>query len=526
VSERRLSAKGKRFAIACPHAAATRAGAEAFDAGGNAIDAALAAATSLAVVYPQSCGVGGDLFALVRRPDGSISALNSSGAAPTAFHVEALLATAARQMPAYGPFTVTVPGAVAGWQALTELGARFDLPRALEPAIRFAREGVSVASDLAGSIARGAERYRSDPGMAGVFLRDGRPLAEGELLRQPALARTLETLASEGPTAMYGGRIGDRLVAHLRSLGAAHTSADFAAHRFEVGDPLTRSYRGVEISVVPPNSQGFVLLESLLAIERLGIVPDPLGPDAATIANMLRLTCLDRDAHLADPKRAEVNVDELLGDTNIDRIARESQSDRAPAAAAPAGGDTVALVAADEQGWAISLIQSLYNGFGSGILEPSTGVILHNRGACFSLDPGSTNMIEGGKRPAHTLMPVMLHRGRELVGVAGTMGGGGQPQIHAQVLMRSLDRHVTPAEAVAAPRFIVGGTASTQAGPIVEAEKRVPAEVRKALADAGYDVRLLDGFDGSVGHTHLIRADTEGFVAGSDPRADGSAEAR
>jgi gamma-glutamyltranspeptidase len=526
VSERQLAATGRRFAIACPHAAASRAGAEAFDAGGNAIDAALAAATSLAVVYPQSCGVGGDLFALVRRPDGSISALNSSGAAPAAFDVEGLRATAGREMPAFGSFTVTIPGAVAGWQALSELGARFDLPRALEPAIAFARDGVAVARDLAGSIARGAERYRSDPGMSGVFLRDGRPLAEGEILRQPALAGTLETIASDGPLAMYGGEIGATLASYLRSLGAAHTTEDFAALDHEVGGPLTRSYRGIDISVAPPNSQGFVLLESLLAIERLGIVPDALGPESATIANVLRLACLDRDAHLADPKRAEVHVDELLADANIERIAREARSDRAPAAAAPAGGDTIALVAADEEGWAISLIQSLYNGFGSGILEPSTGVILHNRGACFSLDPRSPNMIEGGKRPAHTLMPVMLHRGTELVGVAGTMGGGGQPQIHTQVLMRSLDQGMTPADAVAAPRFIVGGTASMQAGPVVEAEERVPAETRGAFADAGYDVGLLDGYDGSVGHTHLIRVGPDGFTVGSDPRADGSAEAR
>ena len=528
MSERPLSATGSRWAVACPHAAATQAGAAAFEAGGNAVDAALAAATSLAVVYPASCGVGGDLFALVRSPDGEIASLNSSGAAPAAVDVEAIRAEQGpdrdRRMPEQGPHTVTVPGAVAGWHALTELGARFDLRRALEPAIAFAADGIPVAHDLAGTIKRGAELWRADPGMAAVFFAEDRPLEEGDLLRQPALAETLRTLATEGPAAMYGGSIGARLAEHLRSLGETHTIEDFAAHSTDVSEPLTRGYRGVEISVVPPNSQGVALLEMLLAIERLGLEPDPLGKDAVTIANVLRLACLDRDAHLADPWRVDVPVDELLAETNINRIARAATRG-APAAASSVHGDTVGIVAADADGWAVSLIQSLYNGFGSGILEPSTGVVLHNRGACFSLDPASPNVLAGRKRPAHTLMPVLLTHDRELVGVAGTMGGGGQPQIHTQVLTRSLDLGMTPEDAVAAPRFIVGGTDSVQGGAFVEAEERVPAGTRQALADAGYEVNLLEPYDSSVGHTHLIRVGPEGFSVGSDPRADGSAEA-
>jgi gamma-glutamyltranspeptidase len=531
MSERPLSATGSRWAIACPHAAATRAGSEAFEAGGNAVDAVLAAATSLAVVYPASCGVGGDLFALVRSPDGEIAALNSSGAAPAAVDVDAIRAQHAQQatqdgerMPERGPHSVTVPGAVAGWQALTELGARLDLRRALEPAIAFAQEGVPVAHDLAGTIERGADLWRADPGMAAVFFPEGRPLAEGDLLRQPALAETLRTLATEGRDAMYGGSIGARLAKHLRSLGETHTIEDFEAHSTDVSEPLRRGYRGVEVSVVPPNSQGLALLEMLLAIERLGLQPDPLGKDAGTIANVLRLACLDRDAHLADPWRVDVPVEELLAGENLDRLGREATSGT-PASASPATGDTVGIVAADAEGWAVSLIQSLYNGFGSGILEPSTGVVLHNRGACFSLDPASPNVLAGRKRPAHTLMPVLLTRDGELVGVAGTMGGGGQPQIHAQVLTRSLDLGMMPADAVAAPRFVVGGTDSVQGGAFIEAEERVPVETREALTDAGYEVNLLEPYDSTVGHTHLIRVDPDGFSAGSDPRADGSAEA-
>jgi gamma-glutamyltranspeptidase len=531
VNERRLSAEGSRWAIACPHASATRAGADAFEAGGNAVDAALAAATSLAVVYPASCGVGGDLFALVRSPDGSIAALNSSGAAPATIDVDAIRAERAGdgaehgfRMPERGPHTVTVPGAVAGWSELVSLGARFDLTRALQPAIAFAEDGVPVASDLAGSISRRVDVWLSDPGMAAVFLPDGKPLAEGELLRQPALAETLRTLANDGRAAMYGGPIGARLAEHLRSLGETHTIADFEAHSTDVTEPVTRSYRGVDVSVVPPNSQGFALLEMLLAIERLGIEPDSTGGDAVTFANVLRLACLDRDAHLADPWRVDVPVDDLLGEANINRVARTATSE-APTEAAPVAGGTVGIVTADADGWAVSLIQSLYNGFGSGILEPSTGVVLHNRGACFSLDPASPNVIAGRKRPAHTLMPVLLTRDGQLVAVPGTMGGGGQPQIHAQVLTRSLDLGMSPAEAVAAPRYVVGGTDSVQGGAFVEAEERVPVETRQALADAGYRVDVLEPYDGSVGHTHLIRVGPDGFSAGSDPRADGSAEA-
>jgi len=525
MTERQLSASGTRWAIACPHAAATHAGAEAFETGGNAVDAALAAATSLAVVYPASCGVGGDLFALVRFPNGEIAALNSSGAAPAAIDVEAIRGEYGERMPERGPHSVTVPGAVAGWQALTELGARFDLAKALEPAIAFGVGGVPVARDLAGTIERGADLWRADPGMATAFLPEGRPLAEGDLLRQPALAETLRTLATEGRDAMYGGTVGVRLAEHLRSLGETHTIEDFEAHSTDVSEPVTRGYHGVDVSVVPPNSQGFALLEMLLAIERLGVQPDPLGKDAATIANVLRLASLDRDAHNADPWRVDVAVDDLLSYANIERTARRAAAGERPAATAAAGGDTVGIVAADAEGWAVSVIQSLYNGFGSGILEPSTGVVLHNRGACFSLDPASPNVLAGRKRPAHTLMPVLLTRDGELVGVAGTMGGGGQPQIHAQVLTRSLDLGMTPADAVAAPRFVVGGTDSVQGGAFIEAEERVPAETRRAFADAGYEVNLLEPYDSTVGHTHLIRVGADGFSAGSDPRADGSAEA-
>ena len=522
--ERALSASGKRFAIATPHWAATRAGVVAFDAGGNAVDAALAAAVTLAVVYPHMCGVGGDLFALVQAVNGQTIALNASGAAPRAIDAQAIRATH-DAMPEYGPLTITVPGTVSGWASLAELGADLSLERAFQPAITHARDGISVARSLASCLAREPERLFVDPGMRAVFTRDGSPLTEGDTVVQPSLATTLEAIAVEGPSVLYGGEVGARLATGLRAAGSPMALEDLASHRPELDSPIAARYRDLHVSVVPPNSQGFALLEMLLAAERLEIDPDPLGADAAVLAEVFAAASEDRDRHNADPRHARVPVGTLLDEGHIAALCDQVRAGRVGIGSRSAG-DTIALATADGDGRAVSLIQSLSSGFGSGILEPSTGVVCHNRGQGFSLDPDSPNVLAGGKRPAHTLMPVLAHRDGRLAAVTGSMGGGGQPQINFQDLVRAFDLGMDPEAAVSAPRWLMGGM-DLHPGRSVELEAGVPTWVREAFERSDFALTLLGERDDGVGHAQLIRVADDGtLVAATDPRADGEAAAR
>jgi oxamate amidohydrolase len=527
-TERVLFGTGRRFAIATPHVEATAAGLEAFDAGGNAVDAALAAATTLAVAYPHMCGVGGDLFALIHEADGRTIVLNASGAAPAAVDRDSL-SRQHEEMPDSGPHTVTTPGAVSGWWQLALHWSELGFAPAFARAMALARDGVPVARSLAAGIAWHAESVFADPGLRSVYTRGGAALEEGASLVQRALARTLETIVEAGPDAMYGGEIGAAIADHVASLGGAMTIDDLAAHDAELDSPLMLRYRDVDVSVAPPNSQGFALLQALAAIERLEIDPDPIGPDAATIAEVFRIVAIDRDRHNADPRYARVPVGTLLDEGHLAGIVdqvREPQQVREPAASS-FKDDTIALVAADESGLAISLIQSLYAGFGSGILEPTTGVVLHSRGSAFSLDPAHPNAIAGGKRPAHTLLPVVVRREGGLAAVTGTMGGGGQPQIDAMSIVRSFDLGMDPASAVAEPRWLVGGMELGGSERALVAEGRVPSSTRRAFDQAGYRVQTVADFDEDVGHAHLIRVREDGSLdAGSDPRADGGVAVR
>jgi gamma-glutamyltranspeptidase len=521
------AAEGRTWAIATPHTLATEAGRTAFERGGNAIDAALWAATTLAVVYPHMCGVGGDLFAVIQRPDGETVAIESSGAAPFGLDVEAVRGRAGGgpAMPEHGPDTVTVPGAVAGWVALHEQGGRLPWADAFGQAIAFAFGGVTVAPGLAGSLAWDAHRLAADPGMAATFFPQGRPLAEGDVLLQPALARTLQAIAADGAFALYDGEVGARYAEGLRRAGSTLTVEDLAAHEARLLPPLRGRYRDLDVVVAPPASQGFVLLQILALVERMGIDPDPDGPDAGLLARIMLVASRDRDRHLADPRAMAVHPSTLLDDGHLAGLADEVRA-LAPATGdgRPGTGDTIALVTADAEGRGVSLIQSLYDGFGSGIAEPSTGIVAHDRGACFTLSPGHPNALAPGKRPAHTLLPAIVQRDGRLAAVIGTMGGHAQPQIDAVGLIRSFVQGATPAEAVAAPRWVVQTHPSGTEPPVVTVEQDVPARTRERLQAAGFSVDTVGVRDGSVGHAHLIRASLpDRLEVGSDPRADGGA---
>jgi gamma-glutamyltranspeptidase len=522
-----MQASGRAWAVATPHTLATETASIAFERGGNALDAALAAATTLTVVYPHMCGVGGDLFALVQQPAGDVVAINASGRAPAGADLAAAELAGDGRMPEHGPHSVTVPGAVSGWQVLHQQGAALAWTDAFTAAIAYAHGGVNVAPSLAQTLADNAQRLRGDPGLADVFFPDGIPAAADSPVRQPALGATLQAIAEHGPVAWYGGERGEQYAQGLRSLGAPIDAADMAGHRADLGTPLRARFGDVDVLVHPPNSQGFVLLESLSVIERLGIAPDPLGPAAGTIAHVLRAAARDRDRHLADPDRMRVHASMLLDDGHLGAVADEVRSGVVgpPPGLTPRSGDTIALVTADAQGRGVSLIQSLYDGFGSGLLEPSTGVVAQNRGACFTLEPGHPNQLAPGARPAHTLMPVTVQRGGRLEAVAGTMGGSAQPQIVAMTLLRAFRLGMSPGESVAAPRWLVGGMSPEGASPQVIAEADVPETAVRSLEAAGYRVDVIGEHDGSVGHAHMIRAVAGSLDAGSDPRADGGAMA-
>ncbi|MFL5791010.1 MAG: gamma-glutamyltransferase family protein [Actinomycetota bacterium] len=512
-----LRADGTSWAIATPHTAATDAGAEAFERGGTAMDAALHAAATLAVAYPHMCGVGGDLFALVQRADGEVLAINSSGRSPVAADPSAL--DGLREVPIRGPVPITVPGAVAGWSALHRTGAVLPWADAFGAATRLAADGVPVSRSLEGELAEDAELFASDPGLASIYFVGGDPAAIGDVVRQPALARTLEAIASGGPEVLYGGAVGDAYVAGLRAAGSPITIDDLAAHRATILAALRSPFQDLHVSVVPPNSQGFALLQMLALLDRLEIDPDLDGPQAARIAHVIEVVNADRDRHLADADRMLVHPSALLEDGHLAGLA----GDAADAAAhAHADGDTIALVTADAQGNAVSLIQSLFWGFGSGICEPSTGIVAQNRGACFTLAEGHPNRFAPGVRPFHTLMPVLVHDADGLAGVPGTMGGYHQPQINLHTITKTFVGGAHPADAVAAPRWVVLGAEDGDDTATVGIEEGVPEPARRSLRASGdFGVTEADSF----GHAHMIRRAGGRLLAGSDPRADGSAAA-
>jgi gamma-glutamyltranspeptidase len=511
-----------QWGVAAPHHAASAAAAEVLASGGNAVDAALAAATALTVVYPHQCSIGGDLIALVGRPDGTIQAIDGSGRAPRALSADWLRA-ASSQMPVDGPHSVTVPGIVHAWQVLATTWGTRPLSAPLQVAADLADDGVPTAPGLARTIASEQHRIGRDEGLRGLLMPGGTPLGAGQMLRQPELAASLRELAND-PESFYTGDIGRSVVRTLQAAGSLVTADDFAEHRTTLGAGISTGYAGVEYVTAPPASQGAFFLEGLAALEilrgDLGRGLDPLGPDAGLVALVLASAARDRDALWADPGGSRLDLSWLLGPRAAE-VARDARSGRlgsptGPIRPSPSGtGDTVAIVTADGSGTWVSLIQSLFEAFGSGLMDQRTGVILHNRGASFSLEPGAPDQLSGGRRPPHTLMPVLLRDQGRIVGAHGTMGGRAQPQIHT-LLALQLAAGSAAQDAVDRPRWLLGPSG-------VSSEAGVPASARDALQRSGFRLQGLSARDDGVGHAQLVRRDGEAVVAATDPRADGAA---
>jgi gamma-glutamyltranspeptidase len=510
---------GGRWAIASPHFLSTEAGVSAFRRGGNAVDAALAAAASLTVTLPDNCALGGDLFALVRAPSGSVSVVNASGPAAIATPVEKLREDHGSAMPIVGPQTVTVPGLLAGWESLWSMEGALSWPDVFAQAIPQAEEGLPVARSTAEALKLGEERFRADDGLAETFFPHGRRLREGELLRQARLADTLREVAKNGAGVLYRGEVGARWLKTMTKLGSALSVDDLREFEPEVTEPLRASHGSQEILTAPPNSQGAILLMILRILEHHDPLIDPLSADAPVLAKAFQAARDARTRYLSDPR-----VNGAARGSQLATVVPDPENaDAKPAA--HLGGDTVAVVAADGEGRAVSLIQSLFHSFGAGILDPDTGIIAHNRGAFFSLDPQSPNVLAPRKRPAHTLTPVLICEDGKLRGVLGTMGGLAQPQILTQVIQH-LRRGATCEQAIARPRWVLGGIEVGSNQDQVMAEQRVPLSAFKSLADSGFRPIRLPARTLDAGEAQLIVRNQSGALeATSDPRCEGLASA-
>jgi gamma-glutamyltranspeptidase/glutathione hydrolase len=509
-----------RAAISTPHYLASLAGAEVLADGGNAIDAIVAANLALGVVAPYYCGSGGDLLAIVW--DGALHGYRSAGRAGAHVTVDAVRSQAGTaEMPVQGPHTVTVPGAVRGWFDLLERFGTRSFGELSRRAVELARDGFVLTRAgsyrLGGSLAIPRHLGVHDRDLAACYPQTG----PGALVRQPALVRTLETLASDGPDAYYGGPIGAAIAETVQRHGGFLDAADVAAHTAEWVTPLEATFAGHRVVELPPPTQGVTALEMVRiadSVADLATLGDGVERTHLLI-EIARLALADRDAHVADPDHMPLAATRLLDDEWI--AARVAQLDRARARPmAPrrpgADGDTAYLCCADGDGMLVSLIQSNFTSIGSGLHVAAWGINLHNRGASFSLDPAHVNALAPRKLPLHTLIPALVRApsGRP-THVLGTMGGHAQAQVHLQLLVRLLLDGDDPGAAIDAARWQVEPSSG-----LVSIEARVPEEWRAELVRRGHDLNVLRDYDDGAGHAHCIALAERGYLVAGDPRAE------
>ena len=500
---------------------ATLTAIETLRSGGNAVDAAVAAAAVLAVVEPQSTGIGGDGFMLYAPGGGSkVIAFNGSGHSPQAATVDWYRERGFEEIPLFGPHSVSVPGLVDAWARIVEDHGTRGLDELLRPAIRYAEEGFVVYDRVAFDWSLTAERLAQDPNAARILLPQGRSPRAGERFRQPELAATLKIIAAKGRDGFYLGPVAEDMVGYLRSLGGLHTLEDFAAVKGSYVEPVHGRYRGVDIYQMPPNNQGLTALLMLHILS--GFDFSELAPFGAERFHLMieagRLAYRDRDALIADPDHVHVPVERLLSMDYANRLRKEIDPKRAMTKLVPPllqPADTVYLTVVDRDRNAVSLINSVYFSFGSGLVAPKSGVWLQNRGASFRLDPRHPNAIAPRKRPMHTIMPGMATRDGRAMMPYGVMGGDFQPFGHVHLLTNMLDFGMDPQAALDGPRVFPDQG-------MVEVERGVDAKTVKGLEAKGHRCVVPDAPHGG-GQAILIDWKAGTLTAGSDPRKDGCA---
>jgi gamma-glutamyltranspeptidase/glutathione hydrolase len=506
--------------VASGHHLATSAGLDALRGGGNAADAAIAAAAVCAVVMPHRTSIGGDMFALIydaRSRD--VTAYNGSGAAPRTLEPESF----GTAFPAYGASVATVPGLIAGFADLLADHGRLGLDRALAPAIGYAENGFPVSDVLARAIAEEGERLAHDEEAGRVFVPRGRWPHAGEMLQQPDLAASLRAIASDGADAFYRGELAERFATAIKSIGGSIDRADLGAHRTDRPEPLAIEYRGLRVVGQPPVSQGHILLEELAIAE--GIDVRSLEWGSAELIHLMseikKLAFADRDAHAGDPSRVDFDARRLLDAEFVAsrrRAVNSKASEHSEAGSLMTPADTTYLAVVDRDGNAVSLIESVFSAFGAATVVPGTGILLNNRLTGFSLDPRSPNALVPGKRPVHTLNTVIALDGLMPRFVFGTPGRHAQVQTNFQLAVGLIDFGMDVQQAIEEPRWY------HESGRALKMERRYPEAVRRAVAAKGHDVTVIGDWDELTGGAQAIAIEPNGsFAGGADPRREGQA---
>jgi gamma-glutamyltranspeptidase/glutathione hydrolase len=503
--------------VACSQPLAAQAGLDMLRQGGNAVDAAIAAAMVLTVVEPTGCGIGSDAFAIVW--DGTkLKGLNASGRSPKAWTPEHFAGQT--EMPQRGWGSVTVPGAVSAWVALSERYGKLPFASLAAPAIGYARNGYQVTPIIAELWRRGAGLLKDQPGFAECFLPNGEAPAAGEKITLKDHARTLQLIAETKGESFYHGELAQAMVAHARVNGSVMSLDDLATHRVDWIDTLSVPYAGAVVHELPPNGQGIATLAGLSMLEALGVGEHPVDSVETVhpVLEAMKLALADLNQHVADHDHMRVTTEEMLYPTYLkNRAAQINEQAADPLHGSPKAGGTVYLSAADESGMMVSFIQSNYMGFGSGVVVPGTGISLQNRGAGFTLDPEHVNTVAPGKRPFQTIIPgfVMNADGTPLMSF-GLMGGPMQAQGHLQMMMRILRYKQNPQAAADAPRWRI------ESGVKVAVERSFDPQVIEALKLKGHDIEVEEPSGVfAFGGAQIIQRTAHGYVGGTDPRKDG-----
>jgi len=524
---RRSAVMGQRGAVATSQPLAAQAGLAMLFSGGNAADAAIAAAAVLTVVEPMNTGLGGDGFALIfDASSGRVHALNASGRAAESATVEAYRRRGLNRVPETGILSVTVPGLVDGWAEILRRHGTKTLAEVLVPAIEYAENGFPVSEIISRDWHAFAGKLAAHPSTARVYLPGGRPPRPGEVVCQPDLARTLRRLGTGGPDEFYRGELAEQIVAFSAAEGGLLTKDDLAKHKSSWVTPISTGYRGYQVYELPPNTIGICALMTLNILEGFDI--RAMGCHSELHLHMLiealKLSVTDTLAYIGDPDQTTIPTEGLLSKEYAGQR-RRSIEEVATHDAGPGnpyrGGETVYLTVVDDRGNAVSLINSLFDDFGAGLVVDGTGIALQNRGSLFCLDPEHPNCIAPGKRPLHTLIPALVLKDGRLFMSFGVMGGWMQPQGHAQVLSNIIDFDMNPQSALDAPRVRYLN------GCQVAVEAELPEIVRRNLIKRGHEIvlRLPMGMGFGGGQIILVDPTSGSLIAGSDPRKDGCAVA-
>tara|TARA_B100000686_G_scaffold219200_1_gene226246 strand:+ start:1374 stop:2966 length:1593 start_codon:yes stop_codon:yes gene_type:complete len=505
------------------HPLATKAAIDILTRGGNAIDAAVTAAAVLAVVEPHSTGVGGDLFCLYHQNNSSdIIALNASGSAPAAVTLEKLENLGIKDnIPFQSPHAVSVPTGVAGWLKLMEDHGTLPMTDILEPAIKFAQDGYIVADVIADAWKRDTEKLYADEDCKNLFLPNNNFLKAGDIHYQPQLAETLINIAENGRKGFYEGFVAKDMVDKLNSMGGLHTLDDFAMAEANYVEPISANYRNVKVYECPPNGQGVIALMIMKLLE--GFSFNEMEVNSASRihlqAEATKIAFSHRSHYLADPEFSDVPVSNLLSGSYIENLRSLIKIDSCIKNTykpdLPKHDNTVYISVVDQNKNAVSLINSIFKSFGSGIVAPKSGVLFHNRGASFVLKPDHPNVIEGGKRPIHTIIPSLVMKNNKPFLSFGVMGGDYQPMGQAHVLSNIIDYGMDPQASLDAARtFYFDG--------VLDCEKSISEGVRDQLKNIGHNVQVCDLPLGG-GQVIQYNHENNSLVGGSDPRKDGCA---